>query len=369
MLEPVQHPKIGTKISTKIAAITLSRKSVHAAIILQYSSLWLCLQSVIIRDQMDITTHTNSEVRYLEIDHAHTGQRLDNYLFTLLKGVPKSHVYRIVRSGEIRINSGRCQPNYRLKGGDRLRIPPLRMRQPALEVPRLSATLLSLEDHILFEDHSMLILNKPSGVAVHSGSGVNAGVIEALRIIRAGEKFIELAHRLDRDTSGCLVLAKSRPALIALQSQWRVSSGVVKRYSALVKGRFSGGQRHVSMALRRNVLRSGERLVNPSESGRQSESVFTSIKNFRNNSLVGIELLTGRTHQARVHAAQIGHPIAGDSKYGNREFNHECRRLGLKRLFLHASKLTFCHPLTLRRFEIEAPLPDSLNNFLDKLAD
>lgn len=318
---------------------------------------------------MNSTTRTSSEVRYLEIDHEHTGQRLDNYLFTLLKGVPKSHVYRILRSGEIRINRGRCRPNYRLKGGDRLRIPPLRMRQPSLNMPQLSGLLLSLNSHMLYEDDSMLVLNKPSGVAVHSGSGIKAGVIEALRIVRTGEKFIELAHRLDRDTSGCLVLAKSRPALIALQEQWRDSNTIVKQYTALLKNQFSGGERHVSMALKRNVLRSGERLVNPSESGRQSESIFTPLENFRNSSLVEVKLLTGRTHQARVHAAQIGHPIAGDSKYGNREFNQECRRRGLKRLFLHASKLTFRHPLTRRLFEIEAPLPDELNDFLDNLTD
>lgn len=311
----------------------------------------------------EITTTAN-QVCYLEIDHEHTGQRLDNYLFTLLKGVPKSHIYRILRSGEVRINRGRCRPNYRIKGGDLLRIPPLRLRERAQNTPTLSGLLLSLEACVIYEDDYILILNKPSGVAVHAGSGVNAGLIEALRELRPQERFIELVHRLDRETSGCLVLAKSRQALIALQAQWRTAQTVHKNYTALVEGQWSGGRRHVSMALRRNVLRSGERLVNPSESGRQAESIFTPKDTYVNSSLVEIELLTGRTHQARVHAAEIGHPIAGDNKYGNRQFNQECRQLGLKRLFLHASKLQFFHPVDRRSFEIEAPLPDTLQSVL-----
>ena len=313
---------------------------------------------------MQENTATTSQVRYLEIDHEHSGQRLDNYLFTLLKGVPKSHVYRILRSGEVRINRGRCRPNYRIQGGDLLRIPPLRLGERAQNTLPLSGLLLSLEACVIYEDNNILILNKPSGVAVHAGSGVNAGVIEALRELRPQERFIELVHRLDRETSGCLVLAKSRQALIAMQSQWRTPKTVRKNYTALVKGHWSGGRRHVSIALRRNVLRSGERLVNPSESGRQAESIFTPRDTYLNSSLVEIELLTGRTHQARVHAAEIGHPIAGDSKYGNRHFNQHCRQLGLNRLFLHASKLQFFHPIDRRSFEIEASLPDTLQNLL-----
>lgn len=308
-------------------------------------------------------------VRLVEVDEHHTGQRLDNFLIGRLKGVPKSHIYRILRRGEVRINKGRSRPEYRLRKGDVVRIPPVRTAEVAA-APVGTRRVEFLRDRVLHEDAGLLVLDKPAGLAVHGGSGVSLGAIEALRALRPECRFLELIHRLDRDTSGCLLIAKKRATLTALHALLRESApgqGVDKRYLALVKGRWPGGARDVTVALQKNVLRSGERVVNVTRAGKGAHSVFTPLRRFAQATLVEIRLLTGRTHQARVHAAHIGHPIAGDEKYGEREFNRQMRALGLERLFLHAASVTFSDPASGERRAFAAPLPDDLAAFLERL--
>lgn len=308
-----------------------------------------------------------SAVRYLEIDESRAGQRLDNFLIATLKGVPKSHIYRILRKGEVRINKGRARPEYRLEPGDVVRIPPLRLAPPPLKSGSEAAEGYAwLLPRILYEDEDLMVINKPAGLAVHAGSGVSVGLIEALRGLRPETPFLELAHRLDRETSGCLLLAKNRPALMALHRMLR-DGKMEKRYLALVAGAWRGGAREISAALEKNRPRSGERMVQVQETGKESTSLFTPHQRFGAASLMEIRLLTGRTHQARVHAAHVGHPIAGDDKYGDREFNRRLQRLGLKRMFLHAQCLRFAHPASGDKMEVEAPLPDELSGVLAKL--
>jgi 23S rRNA pseudouridine955/2504/2580 synthase len=305
-----------------------------------------------------------SGVRQVEVDERHTGQRLDNFLIRELKGVPKSRIYRLLRKGEVRVNGGRVGPAYRLGEGDRVRIPPVRMA-PAAE--RVSAEGYRwLAQRILYEDEQVLAIDKPPGLAVHSGSGVDTGLIEALRRLRPEQPMLELVHRLDRETSGCLLLAKSRAALTALHRQLR-EGGMDKRYFALVRGRWRGRERRVRAALEKGRLQSGERMVQVAEAGRAAESVFVPRQAFGHETLVEIRLKTGRTHQARVHAAHLGHPIAGDDKYGDREFNREMRALGLKRLFLHAGYLGFVHPVRGVGMHVESPLPPDLSTLLAQL--
>lgn len=307
-------------------------------------------------------------VRYLEIDETRAGQRLDNFLIATLKGVPKSHIYRILRKGEVRVNKGRARPDYRLEEGDVVRIPPLRQAPPPLKAggPEAAEGFAWLLPRILYEDDDLMVVNKPAGLAVHAGSGVSVGLIEALRGLRPQAPFLELAHRLDRDTSGCLLLAKSRPALIALHRMLR-DGKLEKTYLALVAGVWRGGAREVRAALERDRPRSGERMVEVSEGGKQAASRFSPRQRYGSASLMEIRLLTGRTHQARVHAAHVGHPIAGDDKYGDREFNRRMQRLGLKRMFLHAHQLQFAHPVSGYKMDVEAPLPAELSSLLDRL--
>jgi 23S rRNA pseudouridine955/2504/2580 synthase len=309
----------------------------------------------------------SSNVRYLEIDETRAGQRLDNFLIATLKGVPKSHIYRILRKGEVRINRGRARPEYRLEEGDVVRIPPLRQSSARdIDPQQAAAGFAWLLPRILHEDDDLMIVNKPSGLAVHGGSGVGVGLIEALRGLRPDAPFLELAHRLDRDTSGCLLLAKSRPAMLALHRMLR-DGEMEKTYVALVAGAWRGGAREVVAALEKNRPRSGERKVEVTEDGKQAASLFTPHQRFGFATLMEIRLLTGRTHQARVHAAHVGHPIAGDEKYGDREFNRRLQRLGLKRLFLHAQRLRFNHPLRDCKMDVEAPLPAELSTLLERL--
>ncbi|HEX9813015.1 MAG TPA: RluA family pseudouridine synthase [Burkholderiales bacterium] len=305
-------------------------------------------------------------VRHVEIDVSREGQRLDNFLLGQLKGVPKSHVYRILRRGEVRVNSARVAPSYRLQEGDKVRIPPIRTSQPvkATEPQRFEW----LSGRTLYEDRDLLVLDKPGGLAVHGGSGVGAGLIEGLRAVRSDLPVLELAHRLDRDTSGCLLLAKNRPALLALHEMLR-DGKIEKRYLALLKGRWRGGSKTVSARLARDRIRGGERLVGVSDEGRAAASRFEPKRAYGPATLVEIRLDTGRTHQARVHAAHIGHPIAGDEKYGDRAFNRELRELGLRRLFLHAARLRFAHPATGARIEIAAELPTELKSLLERLRE
>jgi len=308
--------------------------------------------------------------RQVEIDSGHDGQRLDNFLMTALKGVPKTHIYRIVRKGEVRINKGRVKPDYRLKSGDVVRIPPLRTARAEvharLMTPQAAAGFEWLNDCILYEDEALIALDKPSGLAVHGGSGVSLGLIETLRALRPQARFLELVHRLDRDTSGCLLVAKKRAALVGLHAQLREGK-FDKRYLALVKGHWRGAAQRVEATLVKHHLQSGERRVRVAAAGKESASRFSPRRSFDAAALVEVRLLTGRTHQARVHAAHIGRPIAGDDKYGETEFNRQMRALGLKRLFLHAASLGFSHPVSGEKLWVEAPLPPDLAALLERL--
>lgn len=313
-----------------------------------------------------------SETQYnavteLQVDEGSAGQRIDNFLVKTLKGVPKSRIYRILRTGEVRVNRGRIKPDYRLQEGDSVRIPPIRTSEEA-PAPRPGERVQRLiEESILYEDKGFLIINKPSGLAVHGGSGVSFGVIEALRAMRPDAPFLELAHRLDRETSGVLVLCKKRSALRAFQEQLR-DNKTTKRYLALLRGKWKGGGRRVSAPLRKNVLSSGERVVKVAEDGKESISIFEPRATFGTlASLVQVTLITGRTHQIRVHSTHVGHPIAGDEKYGDEEFNRRMAELGLKRLFLHAAELTFKLPETGEPLTVRAPLDEPLSALLQRL--
>lgn len=277
----------------------------------------------------------------LTIDDEHAGQRVDNFLFNRLKQIPKSHIYKILRNGAVRANKKRITPKYRLQVGDQLRLPPL-MIETATTVnnqPSKKAIAL-LEKRILFEDDNLLIINKPAGMASHGGSGISFGVIETMRFARPKLNSLELVHRLDRDTSGCLVLAKKRKILKELHEIIRCGK-MVKKYLLLVRGVFKDHQRVVTLSLAKNRLQSGERVVKVDDTGKTSRTIFRIKQIFHNATLLEAELETGRTHQIRVHALHIGHPIAGDEKYGDREFNRYLKGFGLKRLFLHAAAVSF----------------------------
>lgn len=301
-------------------------------------------------------------VQYLEVDADHAGQRLDNYLFTSCKGVPKSHLYRLVRQGQIRINRGRRRADYRLQVGDVVRIPPLRLAARAT----ITGEPVALEDRIVYEDADLLVVDKPAGLAVHGGSGVKLGLIEALRGRPSRPRFLELVHRLDRDTSGCLMVAKRRSTLLALHADLRAGR-VEKRYIALVRDHWTGRSHQIKASLQKFRLRSGERMVEVSGGGKEAQTRFVPKRQYAESTLCEIELLTGRTHQVRVHAAYAGHPVAGDQKYGDREFNRKMRERGLKRLFLHAQGLRFRHPRSGERMEVSAPLPPELSDLLERL--
>jgi 23S rRNA pseudouridine955/2504/2580 synthase len=278
------------------------------------------------------------EVSFLEVSDAHAGQRIDNFLLRHLKGVPKSRIYRILRKGEVRVNKSRVKAEYRLCDGDVIRIPPVRMSdaKPAESVSTSLNRLLS--NSILYEDERLLIINKPSGLAVHGGSGISQGLIEALRVMRPEARFLELVHRLDRDTSGCVMIAKKRSMLRFLHEQLR-SGKIDKRYLALVSGRWPNKRRVVNEPLLKNSLQSGERMVNVSSEGKKSITEFSVVERYAQATLVEAKPITGRTHQIRVHAQYAGHPLLGDDKYGNQAACREFKRRGLKRLFLHAASL------------------------------
>ncbi|MEE8343443.1 MAG: 23S rRNA pseudouridine(955/2504/2580) synthase RluC [Gammaproteobacteria bacterium] len=302
------------------------------------------------------------KVRSVEIGTEQAGQRIDNFLIRYLKGVPRSRIYRMVRRGEVRVNRGRIRPTYRLRTGDHIRIPPVRSAsRHSTTVPDSSVD--QLESRVLYEDQRMLVLNKPATVAVHGGSGISFGVIEALRASRPQAPFLELVHRLDRDTSGCLLLAKRRSQLRALHEMFRAGT-ITKRYTTLVRGRWTEGKRTVTAALSKNQLKSGERLAHVDPDGKPASTRFYPLSVYDNASLMEIGLDTGRTHQIRVHAAHIGFPIAGDEKYGDPVFNRELRRRGLRRLFLHAVSLQFQDPHSGCRIRVDAPLDDQLQKVL-----
>jgi len=312
-----------------------------------------------------------TKVTFVDVDENHDGQRLDNFLITHLKGVPKTHIYRIIRKGEVRVNKGRVKQTTRLKLGDSLRIPPIRLSdKPNAELDGNKYSFLG--GMILFEDDALLVLNKPSGMAVHAGSGIKIGVIEALRAYRSDLKYIELVHRLDRETSGVLVLAKKASALKILHDDFKTNSlknpRLDKRYLTLVKGQWQHGQRRVTKPLNTNARRHGERNVVVDPNGSYASSIMTPKSVSKLASLVEVKLLTGRTHQVRVHCLSENHPVAGDQKYGDESFNKQLKSSGLSRLFLHAARLTFFHPLTQESVTIEAPLPEELVSVVNNLA-
>jgi 23S rRNA pseudouridine955/2504/2580 synthase len=309
-----------------------------------------------------------SKVEKLTISNEFEGQRIDNFLFNHLKGIPKSRIYRMLRSGELRVNRGRIKPSSKIKAGDELRIPPVRIpdfSEKNLSSPRDSLLRL-IEKQIIYEDQNLLIINKSSGIASHGGSGVNFGVIEIARAIRPEFKNLELAHRLDKETSGCMVLTKKRSILREFHLLLR-ENRIEKRYLALVKGRWKGGIQLVSAPLLKNQLQSGERMVKVSEEGKQSSTEFISRQKFFDATLVEVKPHTGRTHQIRVHAAHIGRPIAGDLKYGEQEFNQKMRKFGLKRLFLHAATICFYLPSSGQNINVAADLDQDLMKTLLRL--
>ena len=309
------------------------------------------------------TTKNFPKVRQVNVSADEAGQRIDNFLARYLKGVPKSHIYRILRRGEVRVNSGRIRAHYKVCAGDTVRIPPVRVAAPKTgsQLPGFN-----LERHILLENQRFLVLNKPSGIAVHGGSGVSHGIIEAMRAERPQAPYIELAHRLDRDTSGCLVLAKRRSFLRAFHDQLQHGQ-VVKHYLALVAGVWQGGKRTVDVALRKNQLRGGERMVNVDPDGKQAISIFSPVSRYENATLVEVVLKTGRTHQIRVHGKYIGHPLAGDEKYGDPAFNRQMRALGLRRMLLHAHYLEFTDPFNDEVITVSSPLDANVKAVLAQL--
>lgn len=314
----------------------------------------------------DKTPEQKPVVCFVDIEPEQAGQRIDNFLITKLKGVPKSRIYRILRKGEVRVNKGRCKPKYRLKAGDQVRIPPIRMEEKAAAPTPPQAQIDRLEASILFEDKGLIILNKPSGLAVHGGSGLSFGLIEALRASRPTAPYLELVHRLDRDTSGLLLVAKKRSYLRNLHEQLR-GDGVRKHYRALVCGHWDLGKHHENAPLYKNTLSSGERIVRVDEKGKAAHTLFKPISRFKAASYMEVELFTGRTHQIRVHAAHAGHPVAGDDKYGKQDCNRDLKKYGLKRLFLHAYRLEFTHPGTEQPMDIIAPLDNNLSAVLDAI--
>lgn len=308
------------------------------------------------------------KVRFITIDNEDAGQRIDNFLVRTLKGVPKSMFYRLLRKGEIRVNKKRTKPDYKLQCDDVLRIAPIRVAEAGNnEVSTQLNVVANLESQILFEDERLIVINKPSGMAVHGGSGLSFGLIEALRALRPDARMLELVHRLDRDTSGCLIVAKKRSALRNLHEQLR-NKTVQKFYHALVKGHWPDKLTRVTEALKKNDLQSGERVVVVDNiNGKESETRYRVLQRYHNATLVRAFPVTGRTHQIRVHCLAKGHPIACDTKYGHEDFDGSMKSKGLKRLFLHAASIEFTHPLSQERIKIEAPLEPSLDKLLKKL--
>lgn len=300
-------------------------------------------------------------VEHILVESFEEGQRLDNFLMTRLKGVPKTCIYRIVRRGEVRINKGRAKPQYRLNTGDIIRIPPLRRSEErdadqSLIVDKdLKSSILS---SIIYEDDTLLVLNKPSGLAAHGGSGLSFGAIELLRELRPKCRSLELVHRLDRDTSGCMLLAKDRKTLLGLQQQLKEGT-IDKIYLALVKGQWRGGE-SIEVPLKKNQLSSGERIVKVHPEGQWSRTEFKILERYPLANLLEVKPITGRTHQIRVHTAYCGNPVAGDPKYGDAHFDREMKSYGLRRLFLHAQRVTLNIPETGQRVSFEAPLSDDL---------
>ncbi|HKY01516.1 MAG TPA: RluA family pseudouridine synthase [Burkholderiales bacterium] len=300
------------------------------------------------------------------IDEASIDQRVDNFLMRQLKGVPRSHIYQILRSGEVRVNSGRVDATYRLKEGDKVRVPPVRVAAKA-PTPQAAAQHPKPEFGIVFEDEALLVIDKPSGVAVHGGSGVSFGVIEQLRHARPELRYLELVHRLDRETSGLLMIAKKRSALTRLHAAMRAGA-IRKAYYALVRGEWREKRKEIDFSLRKYLTAEGERLVSVDrKDGVHARTIVELAEVCGPFSLVKATLDTGRTHQIRVHLTHLGYPLLGDDKYGDFELNRQLAKQGLKRMFLHAAELDLEHPLTGERLALRAVLPQELSTFLDKV--
>ncbi|MGQ8363641.1 23S rRNA pseudouridine(955/2504/2580) synthase RluC [Glaciecola sp. 1036] len=306
-------------------------------------------------------TEQFQNVQFVTITEDNHLQRLDNFLTLQLKGVPKGKIYKILRKGEVRVNKKRAKPDYKLQIGDEVRIPPIRLETapPEGQISKGFAQMLS--DAILYEDDRIIVINKPSGVAVHGGSGVKSGVIEGLRASREAHQYLELVHRIDRDTSGCLLVAKKRSALRHLHEQLR-NKQMNKVYHALVKGNWPHNLRVVEAPLEKNTLQGGERVVMVNDNGKESKTKFTLLKTHEKMSLVEARPITGRTHQIRVHCLHAGYPIANDDKYGDKEFDKYVKSLGCNRLCLHAYQLTFIHPVSEEVMTFTADYDDQLNN-------
>jgi 23S rRNA pseudouridine955/2504/2580 synthase len=317
-------------------------------------------------EQSPQNTEARSGVRYDEVTADSAGQRIDNYLVRILKTVPRSRIYRLLRRGEVRVGGHRARPEYRLKEGDRIRIPPLRLDATTRPAAPSRSLRERLKQAILFEDRNLIALDKPAGIAVHGGSGLSLGVIEALRADRPRET-LELVHRLDRDTSGCLLIARNRKTLRDLHALMR--EGLVeKKYLALVRGHWQLGEKRIDVPLATHRRQGGERHVRAEAHGKQSVSVFKPAQFFgARATLMEVDIHTGRTHQIRVHAAHAGHPVAGDEKYGDAAFDVEMRRFGLERLFLHAHSIAFEWPGSGAPAHFSAPLPAELTAVIDQL--
>jgi 23S rRNA pseudouridine955/2504/2580 synthase len=306
------------------------------------------------------------QAQFVTISEEEAGQRIDNYLLRVCKGVPKSHIYRILRSGEVRVNKGRIDQLYRLEAGDVVRIPPVRVAERAS-----TQAVPGAEFKIVFEDTHLLVIDKPAGVAVHGGSGVSYGVIEQLRAARPDAKFLELVHRLDRETSGLLLLAKKRSALTNLHEQMRAGH-TDKRYLTMAHGNWTNPRQHVKLPLHKYSTPEGERRVVVQAGGQEAHTVFNLVRKWEQFALLEAELKTGRTHQIRVHLASSGFPILGDDKYGDFALNRqlqkaEATRGALRRMFLHAYQITFTHPDSGKQMTLKAPLPAELDRFLVSL--
>jgi len=324
--------------------------------------------------EVDVSEQQGAPVRtgvqHFEVSEDEAGQRLDNYVHKHLGEVPRSKVYRVIRKGEVRVNGHRAGPDTRLQPHDKIRIPPVRVRAPE-EIGRPSSELQeTIRKAIVYEDARLLVIDKPSGIAVHGGSGVSFGVIEALRAVRPEER-LELAHRLDRDTSGCLIVARNTATLRIVHALLREEDSTFeKRYLTLLKGPWDLGKKRIDAPLRTDTRVGGERTVRVDVSGKASLSEFRPVQFFgRRATLMEVSLLTGRTHQIRVHAQHAGHPVAGDEKYGDETFNEEMRTLGLTRMFLHASSVSFEWPDDGGQFSVNTPLPPELAKVVDKLGD
>ena len=315
---------------------------------------------------------SSAQVMILSIDEDQAGQRLDNFLIARLKGVPKSKIYNVIRKGEVRVNKGRIKPEYKLMAGDSVRVPPIRTAEAGTEAKASHQMMTLLGKSILFEDDGLLVINKPPGLAVHGGSGITLGLIETLRQMRPEVRHLELVHRLDRDTSGCIMVAKKRSYLRHLQAALREKSagagGITKVYQALVVGDWSSRFHQVNAPLLKTEVAGGERVVRVHPEGKPSVTEFKVLKRFDGFSLIEARPITGRTHQIRVHAQYAGCVLVGDEKYGNDEINEVMRGQGIKRLFLHASSLSFYLPESAELTHVDAPLPPDLAVPLSKLS-